>query len=52
MDESNIFVKDIVPCNNIRFKPQYLRQYSDMIQGVIDKAVRGELSNDDVEKFP
>lgn len=48
LDESNIFIKDIVPCNNIRFKPQYLRQYSDMIQGVIDKAVRGEVTNDDV----
>lgn len=51
LDNVENMVRDITYSDVTSFKPQYLAQYVSMVQVAIDRAVRGEISQEEIVRF-
>ena len=51
LDASNIIVRDITTSDVGAFKPQYISQFVSMVQIAIDKAIRGEITQEEVIRY-
>lgn len=51
LDNANNMVRDITHSDVTSFKPQYLAQYVSMVQVAIDRAVRGEITQEEIARF-
>lgn len=51
LDNTNTMVRDIEYTDVISFKPQYLAQYVTMVQVAIDRAIRGEISQEEIVRY-
>lgn len=51
LDNCSNMVRDITYEDVISFKPQFLAQYTTMVQVAIDKAIRGEISQEEIVRY-
>lgn len=51
LDSSSIMVKDITQSDVVCFKPQYLAQYISLVQIAIDKAIKGDITQEEIVRY-
>lgn len=51
LDNNNIMVRDITFYDIATFKPQYLTQFTSMVQIAIDRAMTGNITNEEIIRY-
>ena len=51
LDDSGILIRDITQSDIGKFKPQYIAQYINMVQVLIDNVIKGEANQSDIYRF-
>ena len=51
LDNSDIMVRDITFSDITSFKPQYLAQFTSMVQIAIDRAMTGNITNEEIIRY-